>query len=957
MEKESTTVQEFTYKPKLGELLSFLQLDKVYKKAKGSYLYCDEMITDANSTGKVIDFVCGYGSALLGHNHPALKELAIELIENDIPVHSQLSTKLKVNELASYLGGKMEKETGHKYQTILANSGAEVVEAAIKHAGLAFSARKNEIINEVARSLHKISNNFNKSKREKLSFQGKEYRDIIKFKEEVYMTVNDAFSSSKPILLAAEGAFHGKTLAALQVTFNENFKPGLKDWTTPFNTAYFKKDGTNIEEILTKSIVLISYPQLDYNDEIQLKQQTFCNAIAAIVEPIQGEGGINDLQLSLSSIKKDTSHYGIPLIFDEIQSGCYRTGAFLASTRSKVLADYYLLSKSFGGAMAKNSALLIRKENYRDEFDVIHTSTFAEDEISASISIKSLKLSEDLSKEIPRIELNIKKSFKTITEKYPKVIKEYRGLGLMWGLELRDLNYSDNCSFQMISRSGYFGYLAASYLLNQWSVRIAPTLSNSFTLRILPSVVTSSEDVMLLEKALLALCEIIDARDFYKLIEHLLPESNQELRDLVVFPQTEVVRESNEKLENIGFITHCISEQGLKDADPSLTILSDEAVAELNKKVMPFSYPILLNSQVITSSNGKQVNAHYVGMCLTARNISEKLNSDNNEKLIDQVNDAVDFAQHELNCSLVGLGQYTSIITKNGTLVNNPNVAITTGNSYTVAIGVKAILRELKLTPKNTKDNNTTLGVIGAAGNISAAYVKILLLHFPKVLLKGGEGVNSTAKINKFVNELYRYVINTILNEDLEQTKKLIHHQIIKVFSSTDVFSKIKEQKEKLNNRSTFLLLEKELGNENPFIITHNLNDFTNCQATIVATSSATPFLKSSHFSPNAIVYDVSIPVSCTQELINNAKNIKVLLGGIVALPNNEKIDIKGFPLDGGELFACMAETLLIGLEGIKGNYSYGSLNINQIAEIDEIAEANGFGLKMSRSIKHYKTI
>ena len=69
-----------------------------------------------------------------------------------------------------------------------------------------------------------------------------------------------------------------------------------------------------------------------------------------------------------------------------------RTGSFLASTKSGVRADYYLLSKSLGGGLAKISALLVQAELSVDDFGRHHTSTFAEDDFSAEIALAALDL-------------------------------------------------------------------------------------------------------------------------------------------------------------------------------------------------------------------------------------------------------------------------------------------------------------------------------------------------------------------------------------------------------------------------------------------------------------------------------------------------------------------------------------------------------------------------------------
>ena len=86
---------------------------------------------------------------------------------------------------------------------------------------------------------------------------------------------------------------------------------------------------------------------------------------------------------------------GAPLIADEIQTGMGRTGTFLACEALGVTPDYVLLSKALGGGLAKISATLIRRDRHVDRFDVLHTSTYAEDDYSSGVALKALELLDD----------------------------------------------------------------------------------------------------------------------------------------------------------------------------------------------------------------------------------------------------------------------------------------------------------------------------------------------------------------------------------------------------------------------------------------------------------------------------------------------------------------------------------------------------------------------------------
>ena len=77
---------------------------------------------------------------------------------------------------------------------------------------------------------------------------------------------------------------------------------------------------------------------------------------------------------------------------DEIQSGLGRCGAFTASEKVGLRPDYYTFAKSLGGGLAKVAALMIDRDRYQLDFTMLHTSTFAEDEVSSYLALKALEL-------------------------------------------------------------------------------------------------------------------------------------------------------------------------------------------------------------------------------------------------------------------------------------------------------------------------------------------------------------------------------------------------------------------------------------------------------------------------------------------------------------------------------------------------------------------------------------
>lgn len=931
-------------RPKQERILEQLKLDKLFFKAEGNYLFYKRNIGEQ----KVLDMVGGYGSLFLGHHHPELNAYAIELLKNKIPIHSQISSKEKVNDLANFisveLNDALKDGPDKEFITTFANSGAEAVEAALKHAKYHFSQKKKSVLNKIYQELHIINNYFTKNEESFLVelFDGSIFSNFSSFKKYIIEKIVNPIEELNPVLLATKKSFHGKTTGALDATYNPTFRKYFQtSKKEEEKVVFFEPNPFDVEQIISNLVFPLSVPVLNVSGKIEFKERSFSTCLGIIIEPIQGEAGVLPLTKDfVVFLRKITQEHNTPLIIDEIQTGCFRTGSLSFSTKFGIYADYYLFSKSLGGGIAKNSALVIEKKQYYEDFGMVHTSTFSDDEFSAAICLKALQISKIEATNIDYKADFIKDNLFRLKELFPEVVKEIRGEGLMWGIEFHNLNMTASYGFQMVCRTSYLNYLYCSYLLENWNIRFAPTLSNSNTLRIQPSIFITEKEMEIVTQSLISLCEIIHCRDFYKLIEHLLPEEERNLRHLKDFGREQIPFDIDENCnENVGFITHPIDEIGIKAGEESLELLRSETITQLFESVIEIAPYVITGAKTIISKNGKKVNAYFCGLPFTAEMVRNRMLNGKIEDFEIICNKVIDMLQEEYKCKVIGLGQYTSIITKNGKLVTNPEVLITTGNSYTVGIGLMAVLKEVQ--KYNVEE--FVLGVIGAGGNICSTYIKCFVPFLSKIIFKGSDSDNGKLKTLRFARELVRYTL-TLLIENTQSDQK----GMLQLLKSTTVYKKVVNGDLNIQDLQLFDKLKEELGEKMPFEIVDDLYDLVQCKVTVVATNDPTPFLFSKYFASNSIVYDISVPLNSTEELIHNDKNIKVIMGGIVKLPNNESIPIKGYLLKNGEAYACISETVLLGLEETETNYSYGSLTPWQIGNINDIGNKHGFQLAES---------
>jgi predicted acetylornithine/succinylornithine family transaminase len=219
------------------------------------------------------------------------------------------------------------------------------------------------------------------------------------------------FGKGKFHVITALNGFHGRTYGSLSATgqlkLQEGFAPLLPGFTyAPFN---------DIKEI-----------EKAYNE----------NTIAVMVEPVQGEGGINIPDENyLKEIREFCTSKNILMILDEVQCGLGRTGKFFAYQNAGIIPDIVTIAKGLGNGIPIG-AVVCSKEIGEQIKPGSHGSTFGGNPIAVSAAIKVLDLiDEKLLKEIGRLGNTLLNSLYSL---HLDKIKDIRGIGLMIGIEFNE---------------------------------------------------------------------------------------------------------------------------------------------------------------------------------------------------------------------------------------------------------------------------------------------------------------------------------------------------------------------------------------------------------------------------------------------------------------------------------------------------------------------------------------
>ncbi|MEN6371775.1 MAG: polysaccharide biosynthesis protein [Armatimonadota bacterium] len=247
----------------------------------------------------------------------------------------------------------------------------------------------------------------------------------------------------------------------------------------------------------------------------------------------------------------------------------------------------------------------------------------------------------------------------------------------------------------------------------------------------------------------------------------------------------------------------------------------------------------------------------------------------------------------ELGAKIVGLGAFTSVVGDGGkTIAENVDIAVTTGNSYTIATAIEGALRAAAL--MDIDPDKALVAVVGAAGAIGRTCAEIMSQRTAKLSLVGRS--------------------ETPLQNMAEELRPKSKAEII---VSTDVEKGIRD-----------------------------------ADIVIAVSSAVDAIIHPQHIKPGAVVCDVARPRDVSKRVIEERDDVLVIEGGVIAVPGD--VDFRfnfGFPPK--TAYACMSETMMLALDGRYENFTLGKeVSVRQVEEISAIGAKHGFDLAGFRSFE-----
>ena len=214
-------------------------------------------------------------------------------------------------------------------------------------------------------------------------------------------------------ILCVKNSFHGRTIAAI-------FASGSKKMTEGFGPK------------------VSGFDHFTFGDHNSLKKRISKNTAAIMVETIMGEGGIKVIpDWCLRDLRKLCNKKKILLILDEVQCGIGRSGDFFAFESSKVKPDIVPIAKGIGGGFPIG-AVLMNKKVSKAMVPGTHGSTFGGNPLAMSVGNEVMDIisNKKFLNNIKNLSKYFLKKLNDIKDKYPNIIKQIRGKGLLIGIQL-----------------------------------------------------------------------------------------------------------------------------------------------------------------------------------------------------------------------------------------------------------------------------------------------------------------------------------------------------------------------------------------------------------------------------------------------------------------------------------------------------------------------------------------
>lgn len=291
----------------------------------------------------------------------------------------------------------------------------------------------------------------------------------------------------------------------------------------------------------------------------------------------------------------------------------------------------------------------------------------------------------------------------------------------------------------------------------------------------------------------------------------------------------------------------------------------------------------------VRSLTGVEAEGWFVGCPLSTKMLTNLPLDFVYRKILDTIKLAEDHG-----AKIVGLGAHTSVVGDGGiTIAQNCNIAVTTGNSYTIATAIEGSLKAAEI--MGIDPAHAQVAIVGATGSIGKTCAQVFAKKSDRVTLVG----RSADKLEAFAAEL-----SSTATASVDYT--------------IDVESGIKE-----------------------------------ADIVLTVSSAVDTIIEPNFIKRGAVVCDVARPRDVSVRVQQERNDVLVIEGGVVVPPGDDLMLNFNFGFPPKTAYACMSETMMLALEGRYENFTLGKdVSLEQVEEITRIANKHGFKLAGFRSFE-----
>jgi putrescine aminotransferase len=273
-------------------------------------------------------------------------------------------------------------------------------------------------------------------------------------------------ATGKKCFISTEKGFHGKTIGSLSASGKAMFREPYMPLVPGFHHVAYG-DADAVEQMIRN---LISVGE---------------TVAGVIVEPIQGEGGVNIPPLDyFPRLREICDKYECLLIVDEVQTGMGRTGKMFGVDHFGVVPDIMTLGKALGGGVAPIAAMVAKRKHWAKMEEnpfILGSSTFGGNPLCCSAAIAGIKtiIEEDIPRQAAEKGDYIMSRLREIQSQFPDIMTDVRGAGLLIGMEFA---------------TNELGYGLAKRLFGE-KILVGGTINNATVIRIEPPAVISYNQI------------------------------------------------------------------------------------------------------------------------------------------------------------------------------------------------------------------------------------------------------------------------------------------------------------------------------------------------------------------------------------------------------------------------------------------------------------------------------